>query len=207
MPTAKLAATLRSRIDLRKLALFSVALVCAVVAAGELRSTPAPPDPYVLSGYVPIGFEAFGAWTAQQATPLYAAPDSSTPVTTLGKCAQVIAENGEIRGRPRALKILRAHAPFAAGERLWILARDLEEGYFQLWYQGKVRDDLAVLLEEDLPGSEPGCSKPSHACWLWAERSSPQQHWVRIRTKAGTVGWTNRSEHFRAAEAEGNQCR
>lgn len=189
-----------------KLALFAIVLVSAVTATGEPSTSPAPRDPYVLSGYLPVGFAAFGAWTAQQKTALYDAPDSKRLVATLGKCEDVLAEDGEIRGHPRALKILRAHAPFKKGERLWILARDLEEGYFQLWYQGAVRDDLAVLLEEDLPGTAPGCSKSSRECWLWAERSTPQQHWVRMRTKRGTVGWTNRPEHFLAVGGDGRHC-
>jgi len=123
-----------------KLALFAVVLLPAAVATGEPRPSLAPRDPYVLSGYLPAGFEAFGAWTAHRTTPLYARPGSNKLVTTLGKCEEVIAEDGQIRGHPRALKVLKSHAPFEKGERLWILARDLEEGYFQLWYRGAIRD-------------------------------------------------------------------
>jgi hypothetical protein len=115
----------------------------------------------------------------------------------------VTAEHGELRGHPREIRVPKAHAPFRKGERLWILARDLEEGYFQLWYQGAIRDDLAVSLEEELSQ----CENPSPKCWLWLDKDSPQEHWVRIRRKDATVGWTHRVQDFVEGHVDSRNCR
>jgi len=133
--------------NLRASVVFAI-LVGSIPASGGPEVLPsAPPDPYVLPGYVPAGFSAFGTWTAHRKTLLYDAPGSQKVVATIDRCEEITAKDGEIRGRPRAIRVLKAHPPFRKGEKMWILARDLEEGYFQLWYWGKVRDDVAVALE------------------------------------------------------------
>lgn len=67
-------------------------------------------------------------------------------MATVDRCETVDAMRGEIRGRPWAAQALYPRAPFHEGDTMWILARNLEEGYFQLWYRGAVRDDLATSV-------------------------------------------------------------
>ena len=156
-----------------------------------------PPDPYLLDGYVPPGFDAYGDWTATRRTTLYEAPGSDKAVATVDRCEAVTTRRGQIRGRPWAVHVLRARAPFHEGDRMWILARNLEEGYFQLWYRGAIRDDLAK--DVDLALAKKDCGTPSEACWLRFEAPSPQEFWVRIETKSGTAGWTKRPADFTAS--------
>jgi hypothetical protein len=184
-------------------AAFAIVLLGAPPVVGQPSPAAVPQDPYVLPGYVPAGFGAFGTWTARRKTELYAAAGSHQLVATIDRCEEVTAEHGELRGHPREIRVLKAHAPFRKGERLWILARDLEEGYFQLWYQGAIRDDLAVSLEEELSQ----CEKPSPKCWLWLDKDSPQEHWVRIRRKDATVGWTHRVQDFVEGHVDSRNCR
>jgi hypothetical protein len=79
---------------------------------------------------------------------------------------------------------------------MWILARNLEEGYFQLWYRGAVRDDLATSVH--LPPAQKDCPTPSEACWLRFEAPPVREFWVEIQTKSGTVGWSKRPADFSA---------
>lgn len=178
--------------NIRTTAAFAIVLFGALPVVGEPNPAAVPQDPYIRSGYVPAGFTAFGTWTARRKTLLYDAAGSRKALTAVNQCEEVTAEDGELRGRPREIRVLKSHPPFRKGERMWILARDLEEGYFELWYQGEVRDDLAVSLEEELAQ----CAQPSSQCWLWLAKSYPQEHWVRIRRKNGAIGWTRRADDF-----------
>ena len=163
----------------------------------------APPDPFVLSGYVPGGFVGFGAWTARKATQLVSAPGSGRVVATVSRCEEVTAEDGELRGHPWALHVLRSHAPFHKGEKMWILARGLEEGYLELWYRGRLRDEIANDIESELASAGERCSNRSpEECWLWIDKEPEQEHWVRMHSKDGTIGWTNHPDDF----AEGRLC-
>lgn len=188
---------------LRVGAAFTIVLFGALPVVGESNTAAVPEDPYVLPGYVPSGFAAFGTWTARRKTALYEAAGSHKAVATVDPCEEVTAEDGELRGHPTEIQVLKSHAPFRKGERMWILARDLEEGYFQLWYQGAVRDDLAESLEDDLTR----CAKPSPQCWLSIGKASPQEHWVRLRRKDASVGWTHRAEDFVEGHGDSPSCR
>jgi len=180
-------------------------VVGAAPAAGDARP-PAPRDPYVLAGYVPAGFSGFGTWTARKDATLYAAPGSRKVVATIARCDEVTAQDGVIRGHPWAIRALKAHPPFRRGDRMWILARDLEEGYFQLWYEGRVRDDVAAALGGAPPFTDDDCAKPSPQCWLWIDREPRQEHWVKLRTRTGTLGWSDRAGDFGQGPATSNQC-
>jgi len=174
-------------------------------AAGQ-PSKSVPQDPYRLAGYVPAGFSGFGTWTARKETTLYEAPGSQRVLGTIAKCQEVTAQDGEIRGHPWEMRVLKAHHPFRKGERLWILARDLEEGYFQLWYRGRVRDDVADALQDTPPFAQEQCSKPSPKCWLWVDKAPRQEHWVQMRRKDGMIGWTDRARDFGEGFAKAWQC-
>jgi hypothetical protein len=187
--------------------LVALVLGLALLALDVLRSDAAGAPParsksqYILRGYVPAGFDHYGAWTAKKATPLYADPSAGKPSASVASCETVDAERGEIRGRPWAVRVVFPHDPFRKGDRMWILARDLEEGYFQLWHRGELRDDLASELDLELVGRR--CEeKPSETCWLWFDGIPEQVFWVRIRKQDGTVGWTRRPTDF----IEGGGC-
>ena len=156
-----------------------------------------PADPYLLRGYVPPGFDEYGTWTALRRTTLYDGPGSNKVVAAVDRCETVDARHGEIRGRPWAAHVLYPRGPFHEGDLLWILARNLEEGYFQLWYRGAVRDDLAK--EVDLALAKKDCRIPSEKCWLRFEAPPVQEFWVEVETKSGTAGWTKRPADFTAS--------
>jgi hypothetical protein len=186
------------------LAFGSVAAGVATGGAPAVVDTP-PEDPYVRRGLLPGGFEHDGTWTAHRRTPLYKAPGSREVVATLDACEEITEEATELRGHPQELRVLRAHGPFRKGERMWILAHDLEEGYRELWYRGEIRDEVEVSLEEALSSDE-SCNKPAPRCWLWVARETPQEMWIRMRRKDGTRGWSKRAEDFTEGGAQTHPC-
>jgi len=102
------------------------------------------------------------------------------------------AEALQLRGHPWEVRVLHDKGPFRAGARLWILARDMEEGYFILWFEGRTLDDLDVI-DFHLIGKH--CGRGSEHCWLRFATERPQESWVRVRTERGVVGWLQRKEH------------
>jgi len=186
-----------------------VNLAVLSLAAGAVAGEPgpsAPRDPFRVAGYVPVGFRGFGTWTARKETPLYVSPDSRRLAATITRCEEVTAQDGELRGRPWEMRVLKAHPPFRKGETFWVLARDLEEGYFQLWYRGQVRDDVAGELADAPPFGQTHCSKASARCWLRVDKEPRQVHWVHVRKRDGTSGWSDRASDFGEGPAKENQC-
>jgi hypothetical protein len=179
-------------------------------APGKKASTvdKPPPDPWIRHGLYPGGFETVGPWTAHRRTPLYQAPGSPKIVAHVEACEEITVDETELRGRPRELRVLKANPPlFRKGERMWILAHDLEEGYEELWYRGEIRDDVEVSLEEALSSSEESCTSPSPKCWLWLAKEQPQALWIRMRRKDGTRGWSTRAEEdFTEGSAKPGPC-
>jgi hypothetical protein len=175
------------------LAFFSPLLLSGPVGADTHGAT-APEDPYQLDGYVPAGFRDFGQWVSIRDVPLHDRPGSRKVIGVIGRCESVTAMDSEIMGHPWLLRVIYSHPPFRLGEKLWILARDLEEGYFQLWYKGTIRDDLAVLIEDSF--SKMNCAKPSADCWLWFDRRPKQETWVKLRGRNGSLGWALDPSNF-----------
>jgi hypothetical protein len=93
------------------------------------------------------------------------------------------------------MRVIYDHPPFHKGEKIWVLARDLEEGTFDLWYKGPLHPDSGPGdINLWIDGKH--CDRPSPECWLSAGEKTSQEFWVQSRKKDGTNGWTNQPDHF-----------
>jgi hypothetical protein len=153
-------------------------------AAAESR----PPDPYTVNDLVTDDMSY--AWVATRGLPLFARPGSRRRVATVARGEVMQAQALQLRGHPWEVLVLWDHGPFRAGMRLWILARDMEEGYYEYWYRGQTRGD--ILINFDLVGKD--CGHGSEDCWLRFAKQPPQEDWVLVRTERGVIGWLLRKE-------------
>jgi hypothetical protein len=158
---------------------------------GPAAPEPRPPDPYTVDDLVTDDMSY--AWIATREIPLVARPGSRRPVATVARGEVMHAEALQLRGHPWEVRVLHDKDPLRAGMRLWILARDMEEGYYQLWFGGEMRDDLQDMISFELVGKR--CGRGSADCWLRFTKQRPQENWVRVRTQRGVVGWLVRKEH------------
>lgn len=159
----------------------------AAPVAAETR----PPDPYVVDGLVTDDM-SYG-WIATREIRLFTHPGSRRQVAVVVPGEVMHAEALQIRGRPWEVRVLHDKGALRAGMRLWILARDMEEGSYQLWFGGETRDDLQEMISFELVGKQ--CGRGSADCWLRFETEPAQENWVRVRTERAVVGWLRRKKH------------
>jgi hypothetical protein len=163
------------------------AIPLSAPAAAELR----PPDPYTVDDLVTDDMSY--PWIATREIQLFARPGSRRLIATVARGEVMHAEALQLRGHPWEVRVLHDKGPLRAGMRLWILARHMEEGSYQLWFGGETRDDLQEMINFDLVGRR--CGRGWAECWLWFAKERPQEDWVRVRTERGVVGWLLRKEH------------
>lgn len=130
----------------------------SALAAAE----PLPPDPYTLDGVVTDDMS--DEWIATREIPLFASPGSRKLIATVAPGEVMHAEALQLRGRPWEVRVLHDYGPLRAGMRLWILARDMDEGHFILWYRGETRTDLDVGIDFGLIGKRADAGRRSAGC-------------------------------------------
>jgi hypothetical protein len=151
-----------------------------------------PPDPYTVDDLVSDAMDY--PWTAKRRISLFAGPGSRKRVGTLAPGEVVTADHLQLRGRPWEVRVIYDKKPFRVGMRMWVLERDMDEGSFNLWYQGERREDLADAIGFG-PSDEP-CGPPSEECFLWFAKEPKQEIWYRVVSRGGLVGWIIWRDNF-----------
>jgi len=183
----------------RWLSFYALLLAWAVPALSARAATfSRQPAPYAVDDLVTDDMEY--EWIATRRIRLFARPGSGKRIATVSPGEVMKAEAMQLRGRPWEVRVLHDKGSLRAGMRLWILARDLEEGTYQLWFQGELRYDLEKMIDFNLVGKR--CGRGSEDCWLWFANEPPQEQWMRVRTARGVVGWFLRNDYedFRLGE-------
>jgi hypothetical protein len=164
------------------------------------RSTPA--TPFVEKGTCPGECCTYREWTATGEVAVVAAPGSKQVVARVALGEAVTAETGEVHVTPLRACALRAHVPqrrdatpsgkrLAAGDVFWILS-SVGEGYATLWVDGELLvDEVVFLVDEPCTASDEDCWARLDAPPAAVEAWKRPRWWVRVRTRAGVVGWVD----------------
>ncbi len=149
------------------------ALLIAALAA-EAAAQSAPPVPYVAKGACPFECCTYRDWTALQPITLYNRPDGKTVVGALRKGEVVKALTGEIHSIPVRATAEKDHpeAGIKAGEAFYVL-HYVGEGVWSVWRNGRAAE------------LETYAGPPPKTTW-----------WVKVRTRAGVVGWAVSNRNF-----------
>jgi hypothetical protein len=145
-----------------------------------------PKVPYKDVGACPFECCLYRQWTAKKNTILYKQMSEKSSVAfRVKRREKVTGVTGVVitteAGTVRALKdftFSNAKVPVKKGDVFYPLTY-LGEGYFRIWYRGKIFED--EVFDQDFMKV---LSSPDS---IW---------WVKIKNRKGQIGWTKLSENF-----------
>lgn len=165
-------------------------------AAERLSREPRPPADYVAKDVCPFECCLYREWTVEQDAVLYDEPGERREVARVAEGEKVEGVTGDVHLRPTPV-LVRYPPLYVEGAEVGDIVFLLDymgEGYGRIWHEGRV-------LETEIFSVAEQCLFPSESCW--GEYVDPHDAerqeavwWVKIRTAAGVVGWTDKPEHF-----------
>jgi hypothetical protein len=76
------------------------------------------------------------------------------------------------------------------------------EGFYKVWFKGRWIDESLYYMSGPYETSYPSCDKAPD-CWGRLERELKTEWWVRVKSPAGWIGWTDQTENFGNMDACG----
>jgi pentatricopeptide repeat protein len=158
-------------------------------ALANLPPAQRPPDHYVARDVCPFECCHYGEWTASEDTNLFDAPGSSRVVAKVAKGTRVAALTGEVHLTPEPVVVLGGELP---KDTIAFILDYQGEGYSHVYSRGRILSLFSGVADY--------CLRVSDACW--GERLAPEVHgpepvwWVKVRLANGTIGWTDKPDHF-----------
>jgi len=164
-----------------------ISLMICLIA--QTQPTSHPPEFYIDKNQCPGEYCEFGQWkTLESVTLFFDKSNKSKSVAHLNKNEIVTALTGDIHVIPG---IFLLEKPFEhsekghihkAGEKLYIYTYG-SEGWYSFWCQGIIGGGI----QPDITG------KFRIGRWL---REVNSTWWVKIKTKSGIIGWTDKPDSF-----------
>lgn len=175
-------------------------LVCSPALGLDLPPPPPPPSPYVLKGSCPFECCTYRTWSVEAETTLYAQPDlESKQIGVLKAHETVEGVTGEVHSIPVRFIVHRAYQDYKPGDIVWVYSYE-GEGYFQILRNGKlVSEELGFSPYGGSSGNR--CQDDEQYCWGTLEKEMSNTWWVKIKSKNGLEGWSNRANNFGNTDA------
>ncbi len=151
------------------------------------------PDFYIDKDACPFECCTYREWHTKKTTKLYSEPTiTSSHVGIAENGTEVKAQTGEVHIKPGKFIVKNDITTFKKGDILWVYTY-LGEGFFKIWHQDNFIEEQIVTDYKN----------PTIANWGYFERIPESSWWVKIRTPAKIVGWTNQPENFSNKDACG----
>jgi hypothetical protein len=154
-----------------------------------------PPAIYIDKGACPFECCAYRKWKVEKTTIAYARPDKRSKVIGKFKAGSTaVGLTGEVRTIPGKYVVFKAHGAYKPGDTLWVYT-PLGEGLYKVWFNGKMFDQELEYVEGPFEHASPKCEETPN-CWGKLESKSQVEWWVKVRSAAGWIGWSNQAENF-----------
>lgn len=184
---------------LSRLLIFATMVVASSLNA---HSQSKPPAVYVHKGACPFECCTYREWKTEKTTIAYARPDKkSARVGKFKAGSKVVGLTGEVRTVAARFVILKKHGKYKPGDVLWVYT-PLGEGFYRVWFKGKMHDEELDYLSGPFEQSTPTCEQTPD-CWGKLEGKLKVDWWVKIRSAEGWVGWTDQADNFSNKDACG----
>ncbi len=171
-------------------------LICCLVPDPVRAGAPGsmePPEFYISKNVCPFECCTYGRWRAEQDVELLDAPNGKKVGGVKGG-EQVNAITGEVHATPGVLTVALDHDRFKKGDTIYIL-HYVGEGFFKYWHKGLIDEGEFIFLV-NLVEDDPECKTPDEDCWAQTVKREDSTWWVKMKTRTGTVGWTDHPELF-----------
>jgi hypothetical protein len=154
------------------------------------------PPTFVDRGACPFECCTYQRWTVTKDTVAYENPNKSAKhVGVFKKGSRVRGLTGEVRTtQPGKYVITKPHEKYKPGNILWVYTPQ-GEGFYKVWFAGKMRVEEMDYMSGPYEQSGINCDERAD-CWGHLETDLKTDWWVKVRSTAGWIGWTNQTENF-----------
>ena len=165
----------------------SVAFICCVFCITSFAQTKSgPPVPYVDKGACPFECCTYREWNVEKPTSVRASMSDTAPVSFRLKAGEkVFGMTGVvITTQPGIVRALKAAVigengvPIKKGEQFYVLT-NLGEGFTKIWFKGRIYQ-----------------GEPYDDATFKFIRETKSIWWVKIKNRAGRIGWSRQPENF-----------
>ena len=161
------------------------------------------PPTFLDRGACPFECCTYQRWTVTKDTVAYDKPEKgSRRVGIFKKGSRVRGLTGEVlTTQPGKYVVTKPHEKYKPGDILWVYTPQ-GEGFFKVWFAGTmVSEELDYMSG---PHEESGIKCDERAdCWGRLETELKDEWWVKVRSPAGWIGWTNQTENFHGMDSCG----
>ena len=186
--------------NMRKLVfsmVFTAAVAFFVVSTAAQQTHP---PMYTDRGACPFECCTYQRWSVAKNTVAYALPNkSSKRVGVYKKGSRVRGLTGEVRTtQPGKFVVTKPHDKYRPGDILWVYTPQ-GEGFYKIWFGGKMVEEELIYMSGPYEQSGIKC-EDREDCWGKLEVELKDDWWVKVRSAAGWVGWTNETGNFRGMD-------
>jgi len=175
------------RNDMAKRSVLRVAFICCVFSFPCFAQTKSgPPVPYVDKGACPFECCTYREWNVIKPTLVRASMSDTAPISfrlkagekVFGMTGVVITTRPGIMRAIKAASIGEKDLPIRKGEQFYVLT-NLGEGFAKVWFKGK------IFQGEPYDDSRFEFMRQAKSIW-----------WVKVKNRAGRIGWSRQAENF-----------
>ena len=168
-------------------------VVPVLVPAQKMREHPAT---YLDKGACPFECCTYRRWNTLKDTVAYALPDKrSKRMGTFKKGTWVRGLTGEVRTlTPGKFVVTKPHEKYRPGNILWTYS-SVGEGFYKVWFRGRMFEENMYPLGWTIPDQGPTCAE-TRDCWGELVVPLKTVWWVKVRSPAGWIGWTDQTNNF-----------
>ena len=173
-----------------------VFVITSIFFAIPAAAQNAHPPTFLDRGACPFECCTYQRWTVTKDTVAYDKPEkSSRRVGVFKKGNRVRGLTGEVRTiQPGKYVVIKPHDKYKPGDILWVYTPQ-GEGFYKVWFAGRMFEENMYPMGWTIPNQGPTCAETPD-CWGKLETELKDDWWVKVRSPAGWIGWTNETDNF-----------
>ena len=185
-----------------------LALTLAFVIAPIFFTMPAVaqtthPLTFLDKGACPFECCTYQRWTVVKDTVAYDKPKKGARrIGLFKKDSRVRGLTGEVRTtQPGRFVVTKPHDKYKPGNIIWVYTSQ-GEGLYKVWFAGRMLEENMYPMGWTIPHQGPTCAETPD-CWGNLETELKDEWWVKVRSPAGWIGWTDQTENFHGMDSCG----